>query len=340
MRRLFAVFMILGLSACAAGSATGGSPGIPQTIGRAALVADTASSIPVLGGCQMFPAPGAKPTGESWFNVDISKYKLDPKSASYIASLPGNLHPDFGVNYYKGETPYGIPINIVPANQKLVPVKFVNYASSSNPGPYPIPPNAQIEGEPPVTNSGDRHVLVLQSGVCKIYEMWQGVEHNGGKNWTAANGAVFNLKTGALRPAGWTSADAAGLPITPALITCSDMANGAINHAVRVTFNSTFGGYVLPATHHTSGSDTSLPPMGERFRLKASFNTAPYKGQALIILTALKKFGFIVADNGSNWYFQGQGGTPATCFNTNALNSLKAVPGSAFEAVYTGKIHT
>jgi hypothetical protein len=331
--------MTLGLGACAAGSTQTGTAGLPQIASPASIGAQAASSVPVLGGCQMFPAPAAKPTGESWFNVDISKYPLDPKSSTYIASLPGNLHPDFGLNYYKGQPPYGIPINIVPANQKLVPVKFVNYASSSNPGPYPIPPNAQIEGGNDASSGSDRHVLVLQQGVCKIFEMWQGVKLNGGKSWQAANGAVFDLKTGALRPAGWTSADAAGLPITPALINCQEVAAGAINHAIRVTFNNTFGGYVLPATHEAGNSDTSLPPMGERLRLKSSFNTSPYKGQALIILTALKKYGFIVADNGSNWYFQGQGGTPAKCWNSNALNSLKAVPGTAFEAVYTGPIH-
>jgi hypothetical protein len=332
MRRLFAVFMILGLSACAAGSATGGSPGIPQTLGRAALVADAASKLPVLGGCQMFPAPGAKPSGESWFNVDISKYPLDPKSSTYISNLGGNLHPDFGIPQY------GIPINIVPANQKLVPVKFVNYPGSSNPGPYPIPPNAQIEGLNTASSGSDRHVLVLQQGVCKIYEMWQGVRLDGGKSWQAANGAVFNLKTGALRPRGWTSADAAGLPITPALINCQEVAAGAINHAIRVTFNNTFAGFKLPATHAAGISDTGLPPMGERFRLKASFSSKGYRGQALVILTALKKYGFIVADNGSNWYFQGQGGTPAKCWNNDELNTLKNVPGTAFEAVNTGKL--
>jgi hypothetical protein len=335
MRRLVAVFTIVGLSACAGGSAGGGStPAVSDGAARD-VAAGSSSSPPVLGGCQMFPSPAPKPKGESWFNVDISNYPLDPKSSTYISNLPGNLHPDFGIPQY------GIPINIVPATQPKVPVTFVNYPSSSNPGPYPIPPNAQIEGEPPITNSGDRHVLVLQQGTCKLYEMWQGVEKDGGKRWQAANGAVFDLKTGALRPLGETSADAAGLPITPGLINCQEVAAGAINHAVRVTFNETYGGFVLPATHSAGDSNTGLPPMGERFRLKSSFAiTSAYTGQAKIILTALKKYGFIVADNGSNWYFQGQGGTPAKCWNNNELNELKAVPGTAFEAVYTGPIHT
>jgi hypothetical protein len=349
MRRIAALTALLSLLAACSQNTTLPSAGssaindaIPSLANAPASAISSSSTIPVLGGCQMFPSPGPKPSGESWFNVDISKYPLDPKSATYIKSLPGNLHPDFGPNYYKGQTAYGIPINIVPENQPLVTVKFVNYPSESNAGPYPIPPNAQIEGEPPVVNNGDRHVLVLQEGECKLYEMWQGVEEDGGKSWKAANGAIFNLKTGALRPAGWTSADAAGLPITPALISCQDMANGALNHAVRVTFNSTYGGYVLPATHHTSGSDTSLPPMGERFRLKASYKiTSYFKGQAAIILNGLKKYGLIVADNGSNWFFQGQGGTEGgKCFNANELNLLKKVPGSAFEAVDTGPIHT
>jgi hypothetical protein len=344
MRRIAALTALISLlTACSQSTSMpgAGSSTNDEAIPALAKAPAATSAIPVLGGCQMFPAPSAKPTGESWFNVDISKYPLDPKSATYIANLPGNLHPDFGPNYYKGDVPYGIPINIVPQSQPLVPVKFVNYASESNPGPYPIPPNAQIEGEPPIVNTGDRHVLVLQQGTCKLYEMWEGVEENGGASWQAANGAVFSLKTGALRPRGWTSADAAGLPITPALISCQDMANGAVNHAMRVTFNNTYAGYVLPATHAAGVGDTSLPPMGERFRLKSSFKiTSYYTGQAKIILNSLKKYGFIVADNGSNWYFQGQGGTEGgKCFNPNELNLLKAVPGTAFEAVYTGPIH-
>ncbi|HTX59717.1 MAG TPA: hypothetical protein VMH02_08545 [Verrucomicrobiae bacterium] len=334
MRKFLAIVTILGLSACAAGATASNAPGAAQVVPQVAE-ASSSPTVPVLGGCQMFPAPAAKPTGESWFNVDISNYPLDPKSATYIAHLGGNLHPDFGIPQY------GIPINIVPANQPKVPVTFLNYPSSSNPGPYPIPPNAQIEGEPPIVSYGDRHVLVLQEGVCKLYEMWEGVEIDHGKRWEAANGAVFNLKTGALRPAGWTSADAAGLPITPALINCQEVKAGAINHAVRVTFENTYAGYVLPATHEAGDpSKPYLPPMGERFRLKASFDISSYyTGQARIILTALKKYGFIVADNGSNWFFQGQGGTPAKCWNNNELNELKSVPGTAFEAVYTGPIH-
>ena len=169
------------------------------------------AKVPVIAGCQIFPA-------NNWWNTDISKYPLDPLSAKYIAALPGNLHPDFGHN-----PDYGIPFNIVPSTQKKVPVTF-HYSSQSNPGPYPIPPNAQIEGGP--HSNGDRHVLVLQKGVCKLYEMWDAYPIDGGKSWQAGSGAIFPLDTNKLRPDGWTSADAAGLPITPALIKCVEVAAG------------------------------------------------------------------------------------------------------------------
>ena len=339
MARIPAIFLLASLlAACTGNGGVNGTSSLPaapvaiQPAGMQKLGDINPAAIPVVGGCQVFPAPGNPPQGESWFNVDISNYPLDPKSKDYIAHLPGNLHPDFGHEAY-----YGIPFNIVPAGQKKVPIKFVNYPSESDPGPYPFPPNAQIEGQP-LYHTGDRHVLVLQQGTCLDYEVWQGVVHNGGANWTAANGAVWNLNTGALRPLGWTSADAAGLPIMPALIKCDEVAAGSINHVMRVTFNNTFAGYVLPAEHTAGNSDTNLPPMGERFRLKASYDISKFNRVSQIILTAMKKYGLIVADNGSNWYFQGQGGKEAKCWNDNQLNQLKSVPGSAFEAVETGKI--
>jgi hypothetical protein len=279
---------------------------------------------PVVGGCQIFPA-------SNWWNTDISQYPLDPLSSKYVAALPGNLHPDFGSN-----PNYGIPFDIVPSTQKKVPVHF-HYASQSDPGPYPIPPNAQIEGGR--HSNGDRHVLVLQQGVCKLYEMWKAYPIKGGKAWRAGSGALFHLNSNKLRPDGWTSADAAGLPILPALVKCDEVSAGVINHALRVTFSQTQAGFIHPATHYASSSrQRDLPPMGLRFRMKASYDISGITGQALVIAVAMKTYGMFVADNGSNWYFQGEGGKTSKCWNDNDLNQLKYVPNTAFEVVKTGRI--
>jgi hypothetical protein len=302
-----------------------GQASVPGAVQLGATGAARVSpAVPVVGGCQIFPS-------DNWWNTDISNYPLDPLSDQYIAALPGNLHPDFGQN-----PNYGIPFNIVPQTQKKVPVTFY-YKSQSDPGPYPIPRNAQIEGGPHST--GDRHVLVLQQGVCKLYEMWDAFPHNHGKRWTAGSGAIFPLNTNKLRPNGWTSADAAGLPILPALVKCDEVKAGAIDHALRVTFSQTQQGYIHPATHFASNSrDKTLPPMGLRIRMKASYSISGITGQAYVIAVAMKTYGMFVADNGSNWYFQGEGGKTSSCWNDNDLDQLKNVPNTAFEVVKTGKI--
>lgn len=328
--RHIACFLIAStvLPGCSLGSAVPGGSHSASVPSRTAP-----ETAPNVAGCQIFPTPPPSgPTGNDWWNQDISKYPLDPKSSTYISHLPGNLHPDFGHEPY-----YGIPFNIVPATQKKVPVHFLNYPSSSVPGPYPIPPNAEVEGQPRYS-TGDRHLLVLQQGTCKLYEMWEAVQKNGGAYWNAANGAVFNLESNKLWPKGWTSADAAGLPILPALIKCDEVQAGAIDHPLRVTFNETYNGFITPARHEAGSSDTNLPPMGARFRLKASFDISHFNRVSKIILTAMKKYGMFVADNGSNWYFQGQGGKEAACWNDNDLDQLKSVSGKNFEVVETGKI--
>jgi hypothetical protein len=305
------------LAACTFGNAAPGAAS-SQTL------SERRADVPVVGGCQIFPS------NNPW-NTDISQYPLDPNSDSYIGALPGNLHPDFGHN-----PDYGIPFVVVPKTQPKVPVRF-GYASQSDPGPYPIPPDAPIEGG--AHSKGDRHVLVLQQDACKLYEMWRAFPENGGKKWRAGSGAVFPLNTNKLRPNGWTSADAAGLPIMPALIKCDEVSAGEIDHALRVTFSQTQAGYIHPATHYASDSkDPTLPPMGLRIRMKASYDLSGMTGQALIVATAMKKYGMFVADNGSNWYFQGQGGSPASCWNDDDLDQLKNVPSTAFEVVKTGKI--
>jgi len=212
-----------------------------------------------------------------------------------------------------------------------VPIDFTEYGEESSPGPYPIPPNAPVEG---AGEEGDRHVLVLQRGTCRLYELYAAQRAGGG--WQAGSGAVFNLRSNALRPDGWTSADAAGLPIFPLLVRYPEVRAGRIDHALRVTVARTQRGFIHPATHFASGSsDPTLPPMGLRLRLKASFNLAGYRGEALVVLQALRRYGLIVADNGSSWYITG---APDPRWRDEDLDQLKRVPGSAFEAVRTGPV--
>ena len=282
---------------------------------------------PTLGGCPVYP------TDNAW-NTKIRDAPLLTNSAqmiSYIQAHGGdNLHPDFGEN-----PNYGIPFVVVPQNQPLVPIRYDAYGDESEPGPFPIPLNAPVEGGPGVT-SGDRHVLVLQQGTCTLFEL--GVARREGNGWLAAGGAVFNLTSNALRPLGWTSADAAGLPILPGLVRFEEVAAGHIDHAIRITFNVTRRGFVLPATHFASSvTDVDAPAMGQRFRLKASYDTSGLTGQSLVIATAMKNFGVIVADNGSNWFFQG---APSLGWVDDDLNQLKGIPGSAFEAVDMGPVRT
>ncbi len=246
-------------------------------------------------------------------------------SSTYIAAIDSTkqfLHPDFGSN-----PTYGIPYTIVPASQKFVPITFNAYGSESNPGPYPVPLNA------PVESGSDRHVLVLDSGNCHLYEMYNAQQS--GSGWVCASGAVFNLNSNALRPDGWTSADAAGLPILPGLALYDEVASGVINHALRFTVADTQNGFIHPATHQAGVGSPSLPPMGLRLRLEASFSLAGFTGEALVILKALKTYGMIVADNGSSWYISG---ATDSRWNDNNLNELKSVPGNAFQVVETGPI--
>jgi hypothetical protein len=308
------------LSACV------GVPTVPPVGGGGAGGGAAVAAGPSLGGCPMFPADNA-------WNQKVTSLPVRSDSRTLIANISSSgktkLHPDFG-----GDGAYGIPFKIVPATQPKVPINFTAYGDESDPGPYPIPANAPVEGGS--ASDGDRHVLVLQQGTCHLYELgrafWEG------NHWNADVGVNWNLKTGALRPLGWTSADAAGLPILPGLVRYDEVAAGHIDHAVRFTVPKTFAGYILPATHEASSStDLKLPPMGLRLRLKASFSLAGYHGQSLVILKALKTYGMIVADNGSSWYITGAADKR---WNDDDLNQLKGVPGTAFEAVYTGKTHT
>jgi hypothetical protein len=273
-----------------------------------------------LGSCTVFPA-------DNPWNQDVSGLPVDPNSANYlsaIAGLGGNqkLHADFG-----GGGEYGIPYITVPGTQAKVPVDFTDYGDESDPGPYPIPLDAPVEG------GSDAHVLAVDRDHCKLYELF--ASSPGATRWSAASGAVFDLTSNALRPDGWTSADAAGLPIFPGLVRYDEVASGHIDHALRFTLSRTQRAYLHPATHWASSyTNADLSPMGLRLRLKADFDLSSYTGQARVVLNALKKYGMIVADNGSNWFITGAADTR---WNDDDLNQLKKVPGSAFEVVNTGE---
>ena len=272
---------------------------------------------PVIGGCPVFPP------SNPW-NQEVSTAAVDPNSANYIASIDSNqfLHADFGA-----DPSYGIPYVVVPASQPLVPITFNAYGNESDPGPYPVPPSAAIE------QGTDAHVLVADSGNCRLYELYHASRQASG--WAADSGAVFDLRSNALRPDGWTSADAAGLPILPGLVRYDEVAAGVIDHALRFTVQATQSGFIHPATHEAGVSNSNDPPMGLRLRLRASFDLSPFHGESLVILTALKRYGMFVADNGSSWYVSG---ATDPRWNDGDLDQLKTVPGSAFEAVQSGPI--
>ena len=289
-----------------------------------ALVAPPATAFaapPVVGGCEVFP------DGDS-FNADISSWPVNPNSASYIAEVNRSggtlLHPDFGSN-----PAYGIPFIVTPFDQPLKPVIFTAYGDQSDPGPYPIPKTAPVEG------GSDRHVLAVHQGECRLYELYAARWSRDRKAWKAASGAVFDLgePLQGQRPDGWTSADAAGLPILPGLVRYREVAAGSIDHAIRVTFQRSARKYLDPATHCAAPADapTWAMPMGMRLRLNMSDTTLNgFTGQARVILTAMRRYGLIMADNGSNWFFSGQ---TDPRWDDEDLDQLKSVPGSAFQVV-------
>lgn len=288
----------------------------------AAVFAQEEPPVPQVGDCPVFPA-------DNPWNTDISAYPVHANSDAYIAAISqyGDeyLHADFG-----GDGEYGIPYVVVEGDQPPVPITFTEYGEESDPGPYPVPPDA------PVENGGDQHVLVVDSGNCMLYELYH-AEYNG-DGWDAGSGAVFDLSSNDLRPAGWTSADAAGLPIFPGLARYDEVEAGAIHHALRFTVQESQMAYILPATHWASDSDDpDLPPMGLRLRLKADYDLSGYTGQARVILEALKTYGMIVADNGTSWFITGASDPR---WDDDDLNQLKTVPGSAFEVVDTGELVT
>jgi hypothetical protein len=271
------------------------------------------------------------PADNAW-NRDVSADPVDPASDTIIAYINQNggtkVHPDFGS--FAG---YGIPYTVVDASQPKVDMVF-DYADESDPGPYPFPADAPVEGG--ADASGDRHVLVVDRDACALYETFD--SHYTGPGWQCGSGAKFDLASNALRKDCWTSADAAGLPIFPGLVRYDEVAAGTIAHALRVTFQKTRQAYVHPATHFASSTtDAGAPPMGMRLRMKASYDTSGFSGQAKPIVAAFKTYGLINADNGSNWYVSGASDLK---FSDDELGQLKAIPGAAFEVVQMGTVYT
>jgi hypothetical protein len=291
--------------------------------GVALTVPSAYAGTPVPGApdCPIFPA-------DNVWNTDISTLPVDPHGAAWMASMDSastDLHPDFGPSG-DPSTPYGIPYTVVPPTHPLVPISF-QYASESDAGPYPFGPDTPIEGG--AQSTGDRHAIMVNPATCTLYELYDA--HYSSSGSTAGSGAIWNLESDALRPPGWTSADAAGLPILPGLLRYDEVQSGVITHAIRMTAASTDTSYLWPARHEAgSSSNPNLPPMGARFRLKADFDTSSFSPQAQVVLRAMQHYGLILADNGSNWYF---GGTADENWPITLVNELKTVPASAFEAV-------
>ena len=292
-----------------------------------ALAGAAPAASPTLGGCPLFPAANA-------WNQKVDTLPVAADSAQIIASIGnGPVHADFGSGLWDGSR-IGIPYVVV--HGKTTPKSRVSfeYADESDKGPYPIPANVPIEGQPK-TGEGDRHALIVDRDSCKLYELY--ALQRAGSRWTAGSGAIWNLRSNALRPAGWTSADAAGLPILPGLARWDgDASTGVIRHALRFTVERTRRAYVYPARHYASdATDPSLPPMGLRFRLKASVDISHLPPQARIVAQAMKTYGLILADNGSNWYVSG---APSPHWSNDELHALGGLTGSDFEVVDTSHL--
>jgi hypothetical protein len=267
--------------------------------------------------CPAFPA-------DDVWNTPVTGLPVDPNSARWLASMDSSstlLHPDYGPS---GGQPYGIPWQVVSPSQPLIHIAFT-YSSESDPGPYPL------SGSTPIEGGSDRHAIMVNPSTCSLYELWD-TQYNAGNRSTAGSGAIWNLASNALRPPGWTSADAAGLPILPGLVNYDEVSSGSMDHAIRFTAECTQQAYVWPARHQAGQSDDNCPPMGARFRLSASFRLPASECSAMCqtVVTTMKTYGLILADNGSNWYFQG---TADTRWTYDEVDQLKQIPATDFVAV-------
>lgn len=284
---------------------------------------------PTIDGCLIYPA-------DNIWNVPVDKLPLDPKSASYIKSIDSggnhNLHPDFGQGVWPpgSNAPIGIPYISVPDSEPLIDINFIWFGDESDPGPYPIPLNAPIEGGP--DSDGDRHVLSLEHTNCLLYELYFATP-NGGQ-WDAGSGSIYDLTVnGPFRTDGFTSADAAGLPILPGLIRYDEVNAGVIRHAIRFTSPVSQNKHIWPARHDAGDANSKFPPMGARLRLKENFDISGFSPSVQVILQALKTYGMILADNGSGWYLSGE--PNENWDNDTLVPELSDVPGTAFEVVDT-----
>jgi hypothetical protein len=302
---------------------------ISTPLGVLAAVAALALAAPAgaapVGGCPVFPR-------DNPWNQRVDRLPVLRNSDAIVRSIGATdtMHADFGSGLWDGG-PIGIPFVTVGGSQRKVPVSF-EYADESDRGPYPIPPGAPIEGGR--NADGDRHVIVVDRKRCRLYEVFAAYPR--GSSWTAGSGAIWNLRSNRLRPRGWTSADAAGLPILPGLARYDEVKRGRIDHALRFTTDRTRRAFIYPARHFASDlTDPNLPAMGQRVRLRRDYDISRFPRQARIVLTALKRYGMILADNGSPWYLSG---APDSRWSNDQLHTLGRVPGSAFEVVDTAAL--
>jgi len=305
------------------GGATGGHSSTGGTSSGGAGLGGEGSP-PLAGSCMVFPA-------DNPWNQDVSALPVHPQSDTYIDAIgrDDHVHPDFGTVW--DGAPIGIPYVFVGDDQAPIDIIYEAYGDESDPGPFPIPLDAPIEGGP--DSDGDRHVIAIDTDACRLYELYHAFPESDG--WHANSGTSWNLRENEHHPEGCTSADAAGLPVFPGLVRYDEVViAGAILHALRFTVSQTQRAYVFPARHYASSETSSnLPPMGLRVRMKQSYDCSGFSNEAEVVCTAMKRFGMILADNGSNWYVSG---APDPRFDDDALGDLKEVPGDAFEVVDTG----
>lgn len=298
---------------------------LTAAVALAPAAAPAYAAPPRIGGCHVFPPENA-------WNQRVDKLPVHRASDALVRSigLSDTMHADFGSGLWDGG-PIGIPFTTVGGDQPKVSVSF-DYADESDRGPYPIPAGVPIEGGR--NADGDRHVIVVDRRRCRLYELFAAYPGDG--RWSAGSGAIWNLRSNRLRPRGWTSADAAGLPILPGLARYDEVRRGRIDHALRFTAERTRQAFIYPARHFASSlTDPSLPAMGQRLRLRRGYDISRFPRQARIVLRALKRYGMILADNGSSWYVSG---APDPRWSNDQLHTLHRVPGSAFEVVDTARL--
>ena len=304
MRRVLGGLVVVALLLVSGASSTGAAP---------------------VAGCRVFPA-------NSWWHADVSRLPVHARSSQWLShmSTGRRLHPDFGPSYGDGPN-YGIPVTVVSGDHAKVPVRF-QYAAESDRVGYPFGADTRIEGGR--DSGGDMHAVVVDKDRCRLYETWRTAETGG--RWSAGSGATWSLTSNRLRPNGWTSADAAGLPILPGLLRWSEVRLGRVDHAIRFTTDVTSDWHLWPARHHAGSRDShAYPPMGGRFRMRAGYPVSSYSARARVVLTAMKRYGLVLADNGSPWYFQGER-NPS--WPAGLVEELKRIPATAFVAVDTSSL--